>query len=167
MAVTKEQNEQLTRTDAGTLMGDLLRRYPPRDGVDMDALGHQWWLPQEKSDEELRGNATDMDMGNPLVSRVPRPVEDYRREGVRYVITNSLARDQYFTPSGKGGRFPSFARFYRELDGTERVRTFDPAAWGGKGPVVWIYDITRPAPAGQVPLPVRVAAKPADEANLD
>ena len=27
MAVTKEQNEQLTRTDAGTLMGDLLRRY--------------------------------------------------------------------------------------------------------------------------------------------
>jgi len=146
---------------------DLLRRYPPRDGVDMEALGHQWWLPQEKSDEALRSNATDLDMGNPLVSRVPRPVEDYRREGVRYVITNSLARDQYFTPSGKGGRFPSFARFYRELDGTERIRTFDPAAWGGKGPVVWIYDITRPAPPGQVPLPVRVKARPANETDLD
>jgi 4-amino-4-deoxy-L-arabinose transferase-like glycosyltransferase len=146
---------------------DLLRRFPPRDGVDMDALGHQWWLPAEKSDEALRSDPVDLDMGNPLVSRVPRPLDDYRREGVRYVITNSLARGQYFTPSGKGGRFPSFARFYQELDRTERIQTFDPAAWGGKGPVVWIYDLARPAPAGQVPLPVRMASRPGNAEDLE
>ena len=146
---------------------DLLRRYPPRDGVDMDALGHQWWLPAEKTDQALRSDPVDLDMGNPLVSRVPRPLDEYRREGLRYVITNSLARDQYFTPSGRGDRFPSFSRFYRELDQTERVRTFDPAAWGGKGPVVWVYDLTRPAPSGQRPLPTRMASRPADETDLD
>jgi 4-amino-4-deoxy-L-arabinose transferase-like glycosyltransferase len=146
---------------------DLLHRYPPRDGVDMDALGHQWWLPAEKTDEALRNNPVDLDMGNPLVSRVPRPLDQYRREGVRYVITNSLARSMYFTPSGRGDRFPSFSRFYRELDRTERIRTFDPATWGGKGPVVWIYDLNRPAPPGQAPLPVKVPSKPADETDLD
>jgi 4-amino-4-deoxy-L-arabinose transferase-like glycosyltransferase len=135
---------------------DLLRRYPPPDGFNLDALGHQWWLAREKSDAELRSNAADLDMGNPLVSRQPRPLEEYRREGVRYVITNSLARNQYFIPSGRGERFPSFVRFYQELDRTLRVHTFDPASWGGKGPAVWVYDLAQPAPPGQRPLPEKV-----------
>jgi hypothetical protein len=139
---------------------DLLRRYPPADGFDLDELGHPWWLRQEKSDAELRSNATDLDMGNPLVSRQPKPLAEYRRQGIRYVITNSLARDQYFTPSGRGARFPSFVRFYREIDRTLRLRTFDPVDWKGKGPIVWIYDITQPAPAGQPPLPERPIGKP-------
>lgn len=136
---------------------DLLRRYPPADGFNLDALGHQWWLPREKSDAELRSNAADLDMGNPLVSRQPQPLAEYRREGIRYVITNSFARSQYFTASGRGERFPSFVRFYRELDGTLRVHTFDPASWRGKGPDVWIYDLTQAAPPGQRPLPDKVA----------
>lgn len=142
---------------------DLLRRYPPADGFDLDELGHPWWLPQEKSDAELRSDPTDLDMGNPLVSRQPAPLAEYRREGVRYVITNSLARNQYFTPARRGVHFPSFVRFYRELDRTERVRTFDPTRWGGKGPVVWIYDITRPAPPGQAPLPELVSSLSVEE----
>ena len=136
---------------------DLLRRYPPADGFNLDALGHQWWLPREKSDAELRSNAVDLDMGNPLVTRQPRPLAEYRREGVRYVVTNSFARSQYFTANGRGERFPSFVNFYRELDRTLRVHTFDPASWGGKGPDVWIYDLAQPAPPGQLPLPDRVA----------
>jgi hypothetical protein len=146
---------------------DLLRRYPPADGFNLDALGHQWWLPREKSDAELRSDAVDLDMSNPLVSRQPRPLAEYRREGIRYVITNSLARNQYFIPSGRGERFPSFVRFYRELDGTLRSRTFDPASWGGKGPVVWVYDLTRPAPPGQHPLPDRVAPRSGDAEELE
>jgi hypothetical protein len=138
---------------------DLLRRYPPPDGFNLDELGHPWWLPREKSDAELRSDPTDLDMGNPLVSRQPRPLAEYRREGVRYVVTNGLARNQYFTPARRGDRFPSFVRFYRELDRTERIRTFDPAAWGGKGPVIWVYDITRPAPPGQAPLPELVSSQ--------
>ncbi|HKI04905.1 MAG TPA: glycosyltransferase family 39 protein [Thermoanaerobaculia bacterium] len=143
---------------------DLLQRYPPPDGFNLDELGHQWWLPREKSDQELRSNAVDLDMGNPLVSRQPKTVEEYRRAGIRYVITNSLARDQYFTRlPPRGASFPSFARFYQELDGTMRIRTFDPKTWCGKGPVVWIYDVARPAPPGQRPLPSSMESRPLDD----
>ena len=139
---------------------ELLRRYPPPDGFDLDELGHQWWLPREKSDAELRSNPTDLDMGSPLVSRQPKPLQEYRREGIRYVITNSLARDQYFARSGRGARFPTFARFYQALEGTRRLQTFDPADWGGKGPIIWIYDITQPAPPAQPALPGRPVGQP-------
>ena len=146
---------------------ELLQRYPPRDGFNLDELGQQWWLPREKSDAELRSNAVDMDMANPLVSRQPKPLDEYRRQGVRYVVTNSAARDQYFIGDGRGGRFPSFVRFYRELEGTARIRTFDPAAWGGKGPILWVYDITRPAAPGQQRLPDGPTAPPIDPEELD
>jgi hypothetical protein len=124
---------------------DLLHRFPPRDGRDIDELGHQWWLASEKSNEELRRNAADLDMGNPLVSRQPSPLADYRRQGIRYVVTNSEARQMYFDREhGKAATFPSFARFYGELDRLRPVKTFDPASWGGKGPVIWIYDLGGP-----------------------
>jgi hypothetical protein len=139
---------------------ELLQRFPPTDGRDLDELGHPWWLPREKSDEELRRDPRDLDMGNPLVSRQPRSLAEYRAQGIRYVVTNSKARDQYFNPNPRSGRFPSFRRFYRELEGTLRLRTFDPANWGGKGPVVWIYDLAQPAPPGQTPLPERVLSPP-------
>jgi 4-amino-4-deoxy-L-arabinose transferase-like glycosyltransferase len=139
---------------------ELLQRFPPPDGRDLDELGHPWWLPREKTDEELRRDPRNLDMGNPLVSRQPRGLEEYRRQGIRYVVTNSEARDQYFNPDPRGSRFPSFLRFYRELDGTLRLRTFDPTAWGGKGPIVWIYDLAQPAPPGQRPLPEVMLGQP-------
>jgi hypothetical protein len=142
---------------------DLLRRYTPGDGFNLDELGHQWWLPREKSDAALRASSFDLDMGNPLVSRQPATIDEYRRRGIHYVVTNSLARDQYFTRSGRGVRFPSFSRFYRQLDRAWRVQTFDPAAWGGKGPIVWVYDIARPAPPEQEPLPEGITAPPEDD----
>ena len=118
----------------------------------MDELGHQWWLPREKSDAELRSNSLDLDMGNPLVTRQPKTVEEFREDGIRFVVTNSDARDQYFTKSPRGGNFPSFVRFYQGLEKTRRIATFDPREWNGKGPVVWIYDIAQPAPPGQPPI---------------
>jgi hypothetical protein len=129
---------------------ELLRKYPPKDGLNMDELGHQWWEPRERTDAELRSNAKHLDMGNPLVTRQPKPVEGFRADGIRYVITNSDARDQYFKARGKG--FPSFVRFYNGLERTKRIKTFDPRDWGGKGPVVWIYDLQQPAPPDQKPL---------------
>jgi 4-amino-4-deoxy-L-arabinose transferase-like glycosyltransferase len=122
----------------------LLRRFPPPDGRNIDELGHPWWLPSEKSDEELRRDPRDLDMGNPLVSRQPKTLAAYRAAGVRYIVTNSVAQSLYFHPKrGRAASFPSFARFYHELHGLEPVRTFDPAAWNGKGPVVWIYDLQK------------------------
>lgn len=119
---------------------ELLRRYPSPDAFDIVELGHQWWLPREKSDAELRSNPTDLDMGNPLVTRQPKSVDEFRAEGVRFVVTNSNSRNRYIegTP-GEG--FPSFVRFYRGLERERLVRTFDPAAWGGKGPIIWIYEL--------------------------
>lgn len=131
---------------------ELLRTYPPADGLNLDELGHQWWLPREKSDAELRSNAVDLDMGNPLVTRQPGPVERFREAGVRFVVTNSEARDQYFVDGPRGQSFPSFVRFYEGLERTRRIKTFDPRDWGGKGPVLWIYDITQPAPRDQPPI---------------
>jgi 4-amino-4-deoxy-L-arabinose transferase-like glycosyltransferase len=129
---------------------ELVSKYPPEDGLNMDELGHQWWQPREKTDAELRSNPVDLDMSNPLVTRQPKPVEGFRADGIRYVVTNSDARDQYFKSRGKG--FPSFVRFYAGLERTKRIATFDPRDWGGKGPVVWIYDLRQPAPADQAPL---------------
>lgn len=131
---------------------ELLRKYPPADGLNMDELGHQWWLPREKSDAELRSDPVDLDMGSPIVTRQPRTVEEFRADGIRFVVTNSEARDQYFTKGPRGKNFPSFARFYRGLEKTRRIAAFDPREWNGKGPVVWIYDITKPAPPGQPPI---------------
>lgn len=120
----------------------LLRRYPPEEGRDIVELGHPWWLPAEKSDAELRSNPVDMDMGNPLVTRQPGSVDELRAEGIRYVVTNSEARSKYFGKMAKRGEsFPSFVRLYTGLDRERLIRTFDPAEWGGKGPVVWIYDL--------------------------
>jgi hypothetical protein len=120
----------------------LLLAHPPADGRDVEELGHQWWRPREASDEELRRNPQDLDMGSPLVSRVPLTVAAYRAAGFRYVVTNSDARIPYLRNPLRRAGFPSFARFYRELDRCPRAATFDPAAWRGKGPVVWIYDIS-------------------------
>jgi 4-amino-4-deoxy-L-arabinose transferase-like glycosyltransferase len=131
---------------------ELLRTYPPADGLNLDELGHQWWLPREKSDAELRSIATDLDMGNPLVTRQPGPVERFREAGVRFVVTNSEARDQYFVAGPRGRNFPSFVRFYEGLERTRRIKTFDPRDWGGKGPVLWIYDLAQPAPRDQTPI---------------
>lgn len=118
----------------------LLRRYPAAEGRDIVELGHPWWLQSEKPDAELRSNPVDLDMGNPLVTRQPKTVEEYRAEGIRFIITNSEARDKYFaTEWGEG--FPSFIRFYRGLEREKLLRVFDPAEWGGKGPVIWIYDL--------------------------
>jgi 4-amino-4-deoxy-L-arabinose transferase-like glycosyltransferase len=122
---------------------ELLRKHPPRDGRDIVELGHQWWLPEERTNEELRSSRSALDMGNPVVSRVPKTLDEYRRDGVRWVVTNSEARLQYFKLDLKREGFPSFVRFYRELDGdgARLVKTFDPQDWGGKGPEIWVYEI--------------------------
>jgi hypothetical protein len=123
---------------------ELLRRYPPEEGLDILELGHPWWLQSEKSDAELRSNPVDLDMGNPLFTRQPKTVDEYRAEGIRFVVTNSEARSKYFGEMAKWGEgFPSFIRFYRSLERERLLRTFDPAGWGGKGPVIWIYDLRR------------------------
>jgi hypothetical protein len=130
----------------------VLARHPPADGFDIDELGHQWWRATEKSDAELRSSPEDLQMGSPLVSRLPRTAEEYAAAGVRWVVTNSTARNRYFTDKFRG--FPSFRRFYESLGRARLVETFDPAEMGGgdgTGPVVWIYDLAPLAPSSVSP----------------
>ncbi len=128
----------------------LLQRYPPADGLNIDEFGHQWWLPREKTDAELRSNFVDLDMSSPLVSREPKPLDAYRAAGYRYVVTNSDAQRRYRKDVMQRG-FPSFVRFYRELKGARPVKVFDPKEWGGKGPVIWVYELTPAANDNEAP----------------
>lgn len=123
----------------------LLRRFPAEDGFNLDELGHQWWRREEASDAELRSDPEDLDMGSPLVSRQPKTAREYAADGVRWVVTNSDARERY--KDLRRGNFPSFRRFYASLEKARLVKTVDPAQWGGKGPIVWIYDLSPLAPA--------------------
>ncbi|HEX2218783.1 MAG TPA: glycosyltransferase family 39 protein, partial [Gemmatimonadales bacterium] len=56
----------------------VLRRHPIEDGFNVDRLNHPWWLPREMSDEELLSDPGQWQMGNPLWSRVPDTLEEYR-----------------------------------------------------------------------------------------
>jgi hypothetical protein len=130
---------------------ELLLRYPPPDAMNIDELGHPWWLPREKSDAELRTTPSDLDMGSPLVSRQPKTLAEYRAQGIRYVVTNGDAKGKYFGKSNKNRGFPSFVRFYQELSLLPPQKTFDPMAWDGKGPVIWIYDLASAPPRRDLP----------------
>ena len=130
---------------------DLLRTYPPADGLDYKRLGHPWWSDRELTMEEIQGSPEHRDMGNPLVDRLPKSIDEYRSAGVRYIVTNSLARARYFDgDSPKAAEaFPSFTRFYEELEGLEPAKTIDPEAWAGIGPIIWIYDLGQGSKKGQ------------------
>jgi hypothetical protein len=118
----------------------LLRKYPQGNAFDLEKLGHQWWVNREQTDEELTGNWRNRDASNPLIDRIPDTLEEYRDRGVHYVITNSDAWKRYYEDHNARA-FPTFRRFYDELLAREPLRSFDPSEWGGKGPVVRIYDL--------------------------
>jgi hypothetical protein len=121
---------------------DLLRRFPNTNGFDVESLGHQWWLGKELSDEDILRSAFHRNMSDPLISRVPKTVAEYRALGFRWIVTNSVAQSRYRRGYPDRDKFPSFAAFYDELPRqTHLVKQFDPASWGGKGPVISIYDL--------------------------
>jgi hypothetical protein len=80
-------------------------------------------------------------MGNPLTSRQPRPLTEYRANGVRYVVTTGLGLRWLDAFEDPEQRFPSFVRFYGSLERLEPLKTIDPQDWDGKGPVIWIHDL--------------------------
>ena len=116
----------------------LLKRYPPEFAHDFDELGHPWWSPVELTNDEMRGAREHRTMGNPLSDYEPQTVDEYRRLGYGYIITNSEARALYASAEGSANH-PSYMAFYRELSGMEPIKVFDPTDWGGKGPTVEIY----------------------------
>jgi hypothetical protein len=135
------QDEAFTRHQSMRL--SLLRRHPPAHRFDVVELGHAWWVAQETPDEELRASPYHRDMGNPLIHRTPKTLAEYRAEGVRYVVVNSMGMERY-QEKGLEASFPSVMRFYAELRALEPIRVFDPEALDAKGPTIWIYDLAQP-----------------------
>lgn len=142
---TFPQDEPFTAAQGARL--SLLQRYPPKDGLNIDELGHSWWSPRELSEEDIRSSWRHRDMGNPLIERRPKMLAEYRAAGVRYVVTNSDAQAQILDSEEIRRGYPSFVRFYEELAALQPIQTFDPAQWGGSGPVIWIYDLSQAPPA--------------------
>lgn len=121
---------------------ELLGQYMPAEARNVDFLGRPWWLARQKSDEEIAASLVDTDMSNPLISRVPRSLDEYRAEGVRYVLTTSIGRRRWLARFDDPElRFPDFVRFYESLENLGPIETLDPAEWGGKGPVIEIFDL--------------------------
>jgi len=120
---------------------DLLAEFPSPDARNIELLGRPWWLPQEKTDDEIAQSVSDLDMSNPLTSRYPLTLTEYRANGVRYVVTTSLGLRWLDAFEDPEQRFPSFVRLYDSLERLESVKTIDPQDWDGKGPVIWIHDL--------------------------
>ena len=120
---------------------DILEAHVSPEARNVDFLSRQWWLNQEKTDRALARSLIDSDMGSPLISRVPRPLESYRKEGIRYILSTSIGGRWLAAFEDPDVQFPSFVRFYDALAALDPVVTFDPAEWGGKGPIIWIHDL--------------------------
>lgn len=122
---------------------ELISEFPPQHGFDLYELGHQWWLSSEITDEELRSSEKHRDMSNPLISREPKRVSDYLKKGIRFIVTNSEAQNYYDPKDPRGSQFPSFIEFYDDLKQYEPIYSIDPKDREGKGPAIFIYDISK------------------------
>jgi len=132
------EGEAFTRHQRARL--DLLDRHPAPDGMDFEELAHPSWRSKEADEARLRRTLHSRSSSNPMKVRRPRTLDEYRAAGFRYVITNTEAQSRY-RQEGAEKAFPSFVRFYRELEALEPLVTVDPAEWRGKGPVVRVYDL--------------------------
>lgn len=119
---------------------DLLQRYPAHNGFNYDELSEPWWLAEEVPTEELVSSEYHLDMGNPLVIRIPEPLAAYRAKGVRYLVLTSETRALYESTE-RGAKFPSYQRFLQEVAALRPIHTIDPASFDGKGPAIWVYDL--------------------------
>lgn len=141
------EDEPFTSHQAKRL--DLLESYPSPEAMNFDELSHPWWSPRELSDAELREFWKHRDTSNPMKIRVPKTLDEYRNGGYRYVITNSRAQRRYFASESAKESFPSFFRFYSQVRELEPIHTIDPAEHGGKGPVIWVYELDSRAAASE------------------
>ena len=133
------QEGPFTRVQAKLI--DILTRFPASEGRNIDLLGDPWWLSHEIPEKELRTSTKHLDMGNPLVSRIPKSLSALHSEGYRYLV---IPGEQSSWQRLRQSRFPSWKRFYREIGELKPLKRFDPRDWNGQGPIVQIYEVSPP-----------------------
>jgi hypothetical protein len=102
-------------------------------------LDPPWWAEREREGGEYL-TPLDRDIGDPLAERIPRTLDEYRDEGIEYLVTSSQTYRMYTSEPWKSN-WPSFDRFYREIFELEPVREFPAEPGVRPGPTVRIYRI--------------------------
>jgi 4-amino-4-deoxy-L-arabinose transferase-like glycosyltransferase len=114
-------------------------------------IRYPWWRAREVEEGVYRLESEfDADMGNPLKPVGVNSYESYVREGYEYAVLQSLRYEPFLRDTDRAARFPSFARFYRELfDRAIPIRTFSPEEGGVKrpGPTVRIFRLADDRPS--------------------
>lgn len=100
-------------------------------------LDHPWWADREREDGKYLTDL-DRDIGDPLAERTPKPLAEYRAEGVEYIITES-GRYNQFLSEGWRDKWPSWVRFYEELAKLEVLHEIPADPGHRPGPTVRIY----------------------------
>jgi 4-amino-4-deoxy-L-arabinose transferase-like glycosyltransferase len=122
-----------------------------RTAYDVQYIRLPWWRDREVSaGEHALVSEFDRDMGNPLKPVGVNSYETYVREGNAYAVVHSRMYDQFVRDTDRAKRFPSFARFYRDLFQRGRlVRTFSPDGPPARpGPTVKIFRLRNPVAEG-------------------
>lgn len=102
-------------------------------------LDHPWWAPQERADGNYLTDL-DRDIGDPLAERTPKTLDEYRAEGVDYIVTESGRYRQILNEDWRRN-WPSWDRFYSELLELEPVMEFPADPGYRAGPTVRIYKL--------------------------
>ncbi|MFP4585778.1 MAG: hypothetical protein ACLFN9_20595 [Desulfococcaceae bacterium] len=110
---------------------------------DIREIRFPWWRAREVEEGVHRLESEfDADMANPLKPVGVNSYEYYVREGYEYAVVQSLRYKPFLRNTDRAARFPSFARFYRELfDRGIPVRTFSPEDGDVKrpGPTIRVF----------------------------
>jgi hypothetical protein len=110
-------------------------------------LDPAWWEHRERPDGDYAASPHDHDMGNPNAVREPKTLEEYRKDGVRYVVTTSKTYRLATNPVWRE-RWPKFARFYDELARLEPILEIEESP-DRPGPTVRIYDLMPERPGAR------------------
>ena len=102
-----------------------------------------WWRLREIEAGVDELTSYDIDMANPLKPPQIFPYQYYVDHGYDYAVVHSEKYGEFFeAASDKARRYPSFARFYRELFRRgELIKEFSLESFGYEGPTVKIFKI--------------------------
>ena len=103
-------------------------------------LDEPWWETRERAGGSYNATPHDHDMGNPNAVREPKTLAEYRRDGVRYVVTTSKTYRKALNADWCD-RWPKFARFYAELGKLAPIHEIAESD-GRPGPTVRLYDLS-------------------------
>ncbi|KPK34115.1 MAG: hypothetical protein AMK70_08535 [Nitrospira bacterium SG8_35_1] len=111
---------------------------------DITYIRFPWWqLKEKKAGTYYADDEYDKDMGNPLKPVGIETYDYYQREGFEYVVVSSTKYETFIRESNASARFPSFAKFYKDLfNNAILINEFVAGEFNSRGPTVKIFKIS-------------------------